>query len=275
MVTPQHGLDAHAAGPEAERIVPGTAVWDASFPDHIQRYRFAAALIPEGGIVLDAGCGAGYGAAELAASRNARVVAVDIAADALALARAHFDRPDITWCRDDCHTLGQAAAHGPFDVIVNFENIEHLRHPARFVARAADLLRADGILIASTPNRVLINRARGAPDDAPSVNPYHVNELSETEFRELLERHFEHVEMRYQCLRGAAGRRLTLRTIAARTGLLPALRALRRAVNAVVRRDAGRVSTLGDVAWTIEERDCGTAWTLIAICTRPRDAQPG
>lgn len=257
------------AAPGGERIIPGTPQWDASYPDHIQRYRFALDYVAAGATVLDAGCGAGYGAAEVADRRNASVVAVDISADALALARQHFDRAAITWCRDDCETLEAAAASAPFDVIINFENIEHLARPERFVARAAALLRREGVLLTSTPNRLLLNHLRGVPADAPSSNPYHVSEFSEAEFRRLLGRYFETVEIRYQSPAGTSRLRVRLRSVAARLYILPLLRTLRRTLRgtpAATRAAPGR----GLRSWTISERDTGSAWTLIAVCRKPR-----
>lgn len=262
------------ATPGGERIIPGTPVWDASYPDHIQRYRFALDYVTAGATVLDAGCGAGYGAAEVADRRNASVVAVDISGDALALARQHFDRAAITWCRDDCETLEAAAACGPFDVILNFENIEHLARPERFVSRAAALLRREGVLLTSTPNRLLLNHLRGVPADAASSNPYHVSEFSEAEFRRLLARYFEIVEIRYQSPAGTSRLRVRLRSAAARLRILPLLRTLRRVLR---RTPAARAAAPGgDLrSWRISERDTGSAWTLIAVCRQPRQPTDG
>jgi SAM-dependent methyltransferase len=256
---------------EGERIVPGTELWDASYPDHIQRYRFALDYVAEGAAVLDAGCGVGYGAAEVADRCRARVVAVDISQDALALARLHFDRPTITWCRDDCEKLETAAAFAPFDVIINFENIEHLTRPGRFVARAAALLGRDGMLLTSTPNRLLLNLLRGVPANAPPSNHYHVNEFSEGEFRALLGQYFEHVVIWYQSPAGASKLRLRLHSVAARLRIMPLLRSARRLMrrsNSRSSNEAGRRGKL--LSWTIDERDTGTAWTLIAVCRSPR-----
>lgn len=255
---------------EAERIVPGTEVWDASYPDHIQRYRFALDFIPQGATVLDAGCGVGYGAAEIADNRGARVVAVDIAQEALDLAAHHFDRPAITWCRDDCHRLEAAAAHGPFDAIINFENIEHLERPEDFVARAAALLKPGGTLLTSTPNRRLLNHLRGVPRDAPSSNQYHLNEMSEAEFRTLLGRHFEDVQIRFQSVAGAAGIRLRLRSASATLRILPLLRGIRRMIPGSGAGRKGSAQPRTPRTWTLGSVDTGAAWTLIAICRSPR-----
>ena len=69
-----------------ERFVPGTAgeIWY----EHWHRYQFAGAFAA-GRRVLDAACGEGYGSALLARSA-ASVVGVDIAADAVAHARARY-----------------------------------------------------------------------------------------------------------------------------------------------------------------------------------------
>jgi SAM-dependent methyltransferase len=257
-------------GAEHERIVPGTPHWDASYPDHIQRYEFARARIRPQAHVLDAGCGAGYGSAALADAGAARVIAVDIAAEALDLARRHFDRPNVTWLEDDCHTLERAAGHAPFDAIINFENIEHLARPADFVARAAALLRPDGLLITSTPNRTLINRLRGVTDAAASANPFHLSELNENEFRTLLERRFSSVQMWYQSPEGGERRRMRLRARAARLGLLPLLRAARRMLGRPAA--AGAAAGAPARAWRIDAANPGddVAWTLIAVCRNPR-----
>ncbi|HEX2168222.1 MAG TPA: methyltransferase domain-containing protein [Longimicrobiales bacterium] len=253
-----------------ERIVPGTPLWESSYPDHIQRYTFALEFVPEGASVLDAGCGVGYGAAEVADRRNARVVAIDIADEALALAQQHFDRAAITWCRDDCEQLARAAELRPFDVIINFENIEHLARPEHFVARAATLLAEDGTLLTSTPNRLLLNSLRGAPADAPSSNQYHLNEFSEPEFRALLERYFEDVTIWYQSPAGASRLRLLLRSAAVRLRLAPVLRAVRRTLRGKTAHAGVRAGGGGLRQWSIGERDTGTAWTLIAVCRGPR-----
>ena len=60
-----------------ERVIPGQVDVDL-LNEHLARYSFAARLA-RGKRVLDAGCGAGYGSAELARSAES-VVGVDVAA---------------------------------------------------------------------------------------------------------------------------------------------------------------------------------------------------
>jgi len=65
-----------------ERVIPGQVDPDL-LNEHLARYAFAARLA-RGKRVLDAGCGAGYGSAELVKSALS-VVGVDAAADPVTL----------------------------------------------------------------------------------------------------------------------------------------------------------------------------------------------
>ena len=183
---------------EEERIIPGTPLWREHYEEHAQRYAFAATFLRPGCRVLDAGCGVGYGSAFLADQGAGRVVAVDRSAEALTIGRQQFARAAIEWVEDDCQTLERAAVFGPFDLIVNLENLEHLPAPERFLVAASGLLESDGILITSTPNRIGVNRLRGLRHDAPSVNPFHSREYSSEEFRRLLTPHFTQLEFHQQ-----------------------------------------------------------------------------
>jgi glycosyltransferase involved in cell wall biosynthesis/SAM-dependent methyltransferase len=71
---------------------------------------------------------------------------------------------------------------GHADVVVCFETIEHLDDQAAFVGELVRILRPEGLLILSTPDR----RAFAGLE----ANPFHVRELDCRELTELLERHF-------------------------------------------------------------------------------------
>ena len=192
------GASSHAGHPE--RIAPGDAYWEQLIGEHRQRYEFAAARVPAGARVLDAGCGVGYGTALLADHGAAHVVGVDISAGALAVARTQFARPNATWIEEDCVTLAQAGGRGPFDVIVNFETLEHVSDPERFLDRVVALLAPGGTFLVSTPNRLAMNRLQGAPAGSPTANPFHSLEFSAKELEAMLARRFTQVTLSYQAL---------------------------------------------------------------------------
>jgi len=185
-----------------ERATPNTPEWAALAPHHLARYLFAAELAA-GKRVLDAGTGAGYGAALLQNAGAQEVRAIDIDAASIAAAQQSFPLPNLTFLTDDCHTLAHIT--GPFDLITNFENIEHLPHPEKFLARAAELLGGGGTLLISTPDRAntppFIN---GKP-----ANPYHHHEWTRDEFLSLLSPHFKYIDMRIQVQSHALASRLT------------------------------------------------------------------
>jgi len=127
---------------------------------------------------LDVACGVGYGAHFLASRGSSEIVAVDNDASALDAARKHFAHPAIRYLQDDCHTLLQAKEHGPFDAIVSFETIEHLKRPAAFLGACRECLRASGLLIMSTPNARV--HGEGAKWE------FHEQELTAPEFESVL-----------------------------------------------------------------------------------------
>ena len=74
---------------------------------------------------------------------------------------------------------------------VSFENIEHLQNPMQFLHGASQVLKPDGCLLISTPDRAF---SPAFIDGKPS-NPYHVMEWYEDEFREMLLNYFEDVSL--------------------------------------------------------------------------------
>ena len=104
-----------------ERVVPGKVDPDL-WNEHRSRYLFAARLCRRKR-VLDVGCGTGYGTAEIARVA-ASVIGLDVAADGLDYARAHFRSPNMSW-------VGAQAGALPFpekgfDSVIAFEIVEHL-----------------------------------------------------------------------------------------------------------------------------------------------------
>ena len=169
-----------------ERLIPGQVDVDL-LNEHMARYTFAARLAC-GKRVLDAGCGAGYGAAELAAEALT-VVGVDVAEEAIEFARAHYPLPNLTFERGTCTALPHA--DGSFDLVVAFEVIEHLENWRELLREARRVLAPGGQFVVSTPNKLYYTESRGSE----GANPFHVHEFEFAEFREELTAVFPHVSL--------------------------------------------------------------------------------
>ncbi|PWU12550.1 MAG: hypothetical protein C5B51_00490 [Terriglobia bacterium] len=169
-----------------ERLIPGQVDVDL-LNEHVARYAFAARLA-RGKRVLDAGCGAGYGSAELARVGLA-VLGADIAPEAVEFAREHYRLPNLHFEQASCGALPHP--DGCFDLVVAFEVIEHLPHWREFLAEVRRVLAPSGQFIVSTPNRLYYTESRGAQ----GVNPFHVHEFEFEEFRAELKSIFPNVAL--------------------------------------------------------------------------------
>jgi 2-polyprenyl-6-hydroxyphenyl methylase / 3-demethylubiquinone-9 3-methyltransferase len=143
-------------GPMAplHRLTPLRVGWAR---DRIARRfgRDPEAPLPFAGLdLLDIGCGAGLFAEPLA-RLGATVLGVDPAAESIEVARRHAEETGarVSYRAATVEEIGAESAR--FDVVSAMEVVEHVPHPARFVAGAASLLKPGGVLLASTLNRTL------------------------------------------------------------------------------------------------------------------------
>ena len=168
-----------------ERVVPGL-VDPNLLNEHVARYRFAS-LFASGRRVLDAGCGSGYGAAEF--TDAASVVAMDVAPEAVRHANRAFGGPRTTFLQARCEALPFEDAS--FDLVAAFEVIEHVEAWGHLLTEARRVLRHDGVLLVSTPNKAFYadSRANAGP------NPFHVHEFEYEEFESALSDVFPHVQL--------------------------------------------------------------------------------
>lgn len=144
--------------------------------EHFHRYALAARYV-SGRVVLDVASGEGYGSALLA--RYARsVVGVDVSQEAVNHAqRKYASLTNVSFLQGRCEEL--PFAESTFDVVVSFETIEHIAEQRRFLQEVRRVLKPDGLLILSSPNRAAYRK-----DSAQ--NPFHVHEVDRAELESLL-----------------------------------------------------------------------------------------
>jgi SAM-dependent methyltransferase len=147
---------------------------------HEAGYRELTTLLG-GGLVLDAGCGLGFGT-ETLARPDRKLLGVDYVADVAAQAgrRIKHDGPGAV-CSD---VIRLGLRTGSVDWACSSHVIEHFDTPGRHVAELARVLRRSGTAIFLTPN---------APWDYE--NPFHLVHFTERSFGSLLNEHFSTVHV--------------------------------------------------------------------------------
>lgn len=137
--------------------------------------------------VLEIGCGAGYGAAQLAEVAE-QIVGVDIDPDSLRRAR---DEGGVDVARSD-PSRGIPFPAASFDLLVSFQVLEHIPpdHVDAFLDEIRRVLVPDGLFVVTTPNR----RLRLLPLQRP-WNPYHAKEYTARELERVLGENFREVRV--------------------------------------------------------------------------------
>jgi SAM-dependent methyltransferase len=178
-------VDPGGAGPRpaftGERLPDDDPRFQADLARHLAAYLLARKY-SAGKRVLDAGCGEGYGSALLAEVAEL-VVGVDRDAAAVEHARARRARQNLRFACVDLEGLD--ALPERFDVVCNFQVLEHLTDPSRLLWQFREHLVDGGQLILTTPNRLT----------SFSENPYHVREYSAEELAGVLAPYFSQVEI--------------------------------------------------------------------------------
>jgi SAM-dependent methyltransferase len=168
-----------------ERLLADDPLFAADFSRHLKAYQFAQECV-RGKSVLDAGCGDGYGT-DLLAQAAVRALGVDRSADTVAVAARRYHRPNLGYRVCELDRLTDLGEH--FNVVCNFQVLEHLIDPRPFLRQVRQVFEPGGYLIVTTPNRL----------NSLVENPYHVHEYSGSDLERLLREVFAHVEVRGVC----------------------------------------------------------------------------
>lgn len=163
----------------------------ASLERHLNRYLWALRHVRQGNVVLDAGCGSGYGDFILL-NGCARVVGYDVSTEAIAYAQrkaAKMDQPRLTYELRDIGDLGRYGfnVQPVFDAVVCIEVIEHLTEDRQlnFLSAIKKLLKPEGRLMITTPEK-----KEGHP-----MTEFHENEFTRDGYLTFLGSAFEKVTL--------------------------------------------------------------------------------
>ena len=139
--------------------------------------------------VLDVGCSSGYGTWLLGNKGAERIVALDLdAAKVNQASKSGASYQNLTVLVMDAQSLGLKDQH--FEIATYFEIIEHVPQPDKLLAEIRRVLRQDGLLLLTTPNRSMRLRPLQRP-----WNPDHLREYTLKAFQRQLENQFPTFEV--------------------------------------------------------------------------------
>jgi 2-polyprenyl-3-methyl-5-hydroxy-6-metoxy-1,4-benzoquinol methylase len=144
--------------------------------EHIMRYIFASGYTKDK-VVLDIACGTGYGSNFLRKAGAKEVFGVDVSAETIRFASLYYKKDEVSFFIADA--TGLPFENSIFDVVISFETIEHLGKYRDFLIEVKRVLKPEGCLICSTPNK----RYAGH-------HVWHAKEFYAQEFFELLRENF-------------------------------------------------------------------------------------
>jgi len=158
-----------------------TFIYNDTTVEHLHRYAIALDLVKDK-VVLDIASGEGYGS-NLLCKYAKKVYGVDIDETIIKKAQEKYS------CEKIEFKIGRADAipldNNSVDIVVSFETLEHHNKHHEMLKEIKRVLKDEGILIISTPDK------RYYSDERNYKNPFHIKELYLNEFELLIGSHFK------------------------------------------------------------------------------------
>ncbi len=156
--------------------------------EHLHRYAIAKDFV-DNKIVLDIASGEGYGSNVLSKSAS-KVIGVDIDLESVNEANKKYIKENLKFIQGSADNI--PVESNSIDVVISFETIEHHDKHEEMLLEIKRVLKKDGILIMSSPDKKYYSDMTG------QVNVFHVKELYFDEFKNLIDRHFSFTNFLFQ-----------------------------------------------------------------------------
>lgn len=153
----------------------------------LARYKFVAKMLTDRDLVLEVGCGHGFGSV-VVAHEVSELVCTDINADVIADSKKRWYPKNIRFVD---HDFGHKPDLNDYDAAYLIDVIEHVypSEEAAFMGNIVKSLHDDGVLIVGTPN------VTAAPHASEYSRFGHVNLKSHDNLRGLMQAYFRNVFM--------------------------------------------------------------------------------
>jgi len=173
-----------------ERIIPEDIKSQEEYVNyllHLFSYIHVISIISPESIILDSGCGDGYGAF-LLSNHVKKVIGIDVDSEIISRARQNYSGN----IRFDLYEgVRLPYEKSVFDTITSFQVIEHVEDVDQYLIEIKRVLKPGGQLFITTPNRI----HRLKPGQEP-WNIYHKREYDHKTLVKTLEKVFEQVQIR-------------------------------------------------------------------------------
>jgi len=162
-----------------------TFIYNRVAIEHLHRYAITNTYVKDK-IVLDIASGEGYGTS-LISKHASFVYGVDIDKESIALAKLKYKAENIEFLEGSTSNI--PLADNSVDVVVSFETIEHHDEHEKMMLEIKRILKSEGILIISTPDKLHYSELRDI------ANEFHVKELYKNEFTSLVSNYFNNFQL--------------------------------------------------------------------------------
>lgn len=156
--------------------------------EHLHRYAIVMEFITNK-IVLDIASGEGYGSYLMSKKAN-YVFGVDNDALAIKNADQKYKNTNLKFLQGNADSIPIEDAS--VDVVVSFETIEHHDKHHEMFSEIKRLLKPDGLLIMSSPDKKYYSDITGYK------NKFHIKELYFNEFKDLTQQYFQYTSFYFQ-----------------------------------------------------------------------------
>jgi ubiquinone/menaquinone biosynthesis C-methylase UbiE len=175
---------------DGERLIPETFKNRndyLAFLKHLFAYEHLGNLAKKSDRALEIGFGTGYGTRH-ASKFFSHINAIEVDIETVNFAKEKFSSSSITYDSFDGKSI--PFPDNSFDLVYSFQVIEHVQKDLEFLREAKRVLKPNGILFISTPNR----NYRLKPGEKPK-NRFHIREYSEIDLDQIVKKVFTKFEL--------------------------------------------------------------------------------
>lgn len=155
---------------------------------HFFAYNSSKKLINKDDLILEIGCGEGYGTSFVSGSCR-EIIGLDVEERIIDHASNKYSSTNCTFKSYSGNKIPYD--DNAFDVVITFQTIEHIENDRSFILDVHRVLKKDGMLILTTPNRQI----RLKPGQKP-WNKFHMREYTIKDLNALLQGVFKEINIK-------------------------------------------------------------------------------